>query len=98
MLSYLVRVELHNAAAEDYDRLHAQLERAGLTREVADHGGLRYPLPTGTYRWEGGPPTALEAAEQVYSLAAEVGRRCEVVAGKLAGIAWAGIEPIPANR
>lgn len=49
MAEYLVRVELFNANADDYNELHEKMENKGLSRQiVSDHGAV-YEMPSGTY-------------------------------------------------
>jgi len=48
MKLFFVRIELHNATASDYDKLH-ELMRIDYNRSVLGHDGTRYKLPTAEY-------------------------------------------------
>ncbi|WLG54036.1 hypothetical protein PSH77_15170 [Pseudomonas extremorientalis] len=49
MANYLVRIELFEATADNYDRLHANMDALGIERTVRYSNGNLYQLPTGTY-------------------------------------------------
>jgi hypothetical protein len=66
-MNYLARVELHNANYQDYERLHASMQKRGFLRTIVGDNGKRQ-LPTGTYLVQGsgvpleGAYSAAEAA------------------------------------
>ena len=49
MAKYLVRVELHSATWDDYERLHAEMANRGFSREVTSDSGGTFQLPTAEY-------------------------------------------------
>jgi hypothetical protein len=49
MPHFMVRVELFGAGAEEYERLHANMDAMGIEREVVFTGGVRHQMPAGTY-------------------------------------------------
>lgn len=49
MPHYMVRVELFGASADDYERLHANMDALGIEREIAFAGGIKHQMPSGTY-------------------------------------------------
>ncbi|SIR83845.1 hypothetical protein SAMN05216509_5314 [Pseudomonas sp. B10] len=49
MAEYLVRVELFNANADDYNELHEKMKNKGLVRQIKSDGGVFYEMPSGTY-------------------------------------------------
>lgn len=49
MPHYMVRVELFGAGADEYERLHANMDAIGIEREVTFTGGVRHQMPAGTY-------------------------------------------------
>jgi hypothetical protein len=52
MNRFTVRVELHNAAATDYERLHEAMRLAGFTRTISwDSENITYRLPWGEYNY-----------------------------------------------
>lgn len=48
-MTYLVRVELHNANHLDYDTLHAAMAARGFARTIRGGNGVVYHLPTAEY-------------------------------------------------
>ena len=49
MPSFTTRVELHQATYEDYENLHAAMERVGFSRTIKSGDGITYHLPTAEY-------------------------------------------------
>lgn len=50
MAHVVVRVELHGAVTEDqYQRLHAAMQRSGFVRTIVGGDGAKYWLPTAMY-------------------------------------------------
>jgi hypothetical protein len=66
-MQYMVRVEIHRADRETYDRLHSAMEAESFIRTLTAEGsGKKYKMPIGAYwvesandRW-----TVLEAAKR----------------------------------
>lgn len=48
MAKYTVRVELHDAEGNDYDKLHEEMKKRGFSR-ILKINGVRYHLPTAEY-------------------------------------------------
>jgi hypothetical protein len=74
MSSFITRVELQNASAEDYERLHAEMEARGFKRTITGGNGKRYKLPTATYScsFDG---TASKVSDKARNAADATGRR-----------------------
>ena len=53
MASFTTRVELHNAASSDYNKLHDEMEKEGFTRTWKTDNGSVYHLPTAEYDFRG---------------------------------------------
>ncbi len=49
MAKYLVRVELHGATWDEYERLHSEMANRGFSREVTSDNSGTYRLPTAEY-------------------------------------------------
>jgi hypothetical protein len=49
MANFTVRVELHKADDDDYENLHAAMERKGFVRWIKGGDGTVYRLPTAEY-------------------------------------------------
>lgn len=48
-MTYLTRVELHDANFRDYENLHTNMEREGFKRTVKGSNGSTYHLPPAEY-------------------------------------------------
>jgi hypothetical protein len=53
MASFSVRVELHQATADDYETLHAAMENRGFSRYITSDDGKTYHLPWAEYNGTG---------------------------------------------
>lgn len=49
MADFTVRVELHNAKSEDYEKLHESMAAQGYSRIIQDSAGTRFYLPSAEY-------------------------------------------------
>ena len=49
MTRFTVRVELHEANEEDYERLHVEMENRGLGRTIRGGDGRDFQLPPAEY-------------------------------------------------
>jgi hypothetical protein len=49
MAKFTIRVELHDAREEDYENLHAAMEKQGFSRTITDDDGVSYHLPPAEY-------------------------------------------------
>ena len=87
MARYTVRVELHDAAGDDYDDLHAYMEQEGFLRYITDVNGKKYQLPTAEYNIETNKDrsTVLEKAKRA---AANTGHKYMVLITESAGRSW----------
>jgi hypothetical protein len=90
MARFTVRVELHYADVDDYQRLHAAMERAGFTRTIAGTDGVKYWLPTAEYNVDGGDVSStLTLAERVATL---IGKKFAVLVTESQGRRWCGLK------
>lgn len=53
MAEFTTRVELHDANSEDYENLHAAMQKQGFTTTVTSESGKIRKLPTAEYNFEG---------------------------------------------
>jgi len=90
MAKYLVRVELHNATWNDYERLHSEMSHRGFSREVAGDDGRTYQLPTAEYVIH--ISTGLEEVRALAGGAAKTtGRNFGVLVAEYSRSAWVGL-------
>jgi len=66
MAKFTTRVELHDAIASDYKKLHEGMGTKGFKRTIAAADGTIYQLPTAEYSFEG-----TQTRKQVLQLAKE---------------------------
>jgi len=90
MAKYLVRVELHGATWNDYEKLHSEMSYRGFSREVTSDDGGTYQLPTAEYVIQ-----TSAGLEGVRGLAAEAakttGRKFGVIVAEYTRSAWVGL-------
>ncbi|WP_175689683.1 DUF2622 domain-containing protein [Burkholderia anthina] len=53
MARFVVRVELHSATWQDYEKLHVHMSAIGLGRKIQGGNGVWYDLPPAEYYGEG---------------------------------------------
>jgi hypothetical protein len=77
MPSFALRVELHDADADDYEQLHASMQERGFDRTIVADDNSELLLPTGTYV---GVALSIEAAlAGAQAATAETGRNSWIV-------------------
>jgi hypothetical protein len=94
MTTFVLRVELHGAVSDDYDRLHADMAAAGFLRTIV-LSGASYHLPTGEYRYESGGETQVAVCEKAHRIASAVRLNPEVFLTESAGVTAMGLRPAP---
>jgi Endoribonuclease GhoS len=95
MASYIARVELHSATWEDYDTLHASMERRGYSRTIASDGGVIYQLPTGTYVAGNSNADINVALSAAVEAANETGKRSSIIVTDWTAAKWNGLSKTP---
>lgn len=93
MTSYTTRIELHKAQDGDYGKLHAAMEKKGVTRTIESDDGTVYQLPTAEYNFIG-TETRKEVLELAKNAAATVRPKYAVLVTQSAGRTWSGLEKI----
>lgn len=92
MPKFTVRVELHDAEAEDYDVLHTAMEREGFSRFITSDKGARYHMPWAEYNRKSN--TTLQAVlESAKRGANRTGKKYEILVTKSAGRTWFNLKP-----
>jgi len=94
MAAFTVRVELHKADSDDYDKLHEKMEADGFSRTVASDDGATYHLPTAEYSYSHPTMTAREVASKAHAVANAVKPKPAVLVTKSAGRSWQGLEKV----
>jgi hypothetical protein len=90
MPQYLTRVELHQADASDYQRLHEAMAVKKFSRTIPNDNGIRYHLPTAEYYSYGEIDTGsvLGLATQAVQ---SIGKAASVITVNWTGAMWSGL-------
>ena len=91
MANYIARVELHSATWNDYELLHASMQRRGYLRTIKASDGKWYQLPTGTYVVEGTTSTLQNALNAATEAARETGKQSWVLVADWNNGTWLGL-------
>ena len=92
MSQFKVRVELHQAAFDVYERLHQKLLVAGYQRLIVASDGSVYQLPTATYSQNFGPNfTAEQIRGHVAPIVQSVWRTFSLFVVRYDEAAWSGL-------
>ncbi|EML2066018.1 type V toxin-antitoxin system endoribonuclease antitoxin GhoS [Enterobacter asburiae] len=71
MTSYTVRVELHGAESDEYEKLHEEMAKAGFEKVILIDG-IYYELPTAEYSLVDSPLTTAEVTAKAFKAANNV--------------------------
>jgi hypothetical protein len=91
MASFTVRIELHKASWDDYNTLHAAMERRGFSRLVRADDGRTFRLPWAEYDGTGNL-TCAQVRDVAQEAANETGKRSSVFVTEAASRAWSGLQ------
>lgn len=91
MSQFTVRVELHEAKWEDYERLHAEMEGKGFSRLIKADDGKTYHLPWAEYNGAA-DLTNSQVRDIARSAANSTGKRNAVLVTESNGRTWVGLE------
>ncbi|EOH0529492.1 TPA: hypothetical protein QH070_002487 [Klebsiella aerogenes] len=87
MASFTVRVELSNATADDYERLHEAMETRRYFREIQDAAGNWFYLPSAEYVAEKNA-SARDVREEVVAIAGAIKSSPRVLVTQAAERSW----------
>lgn len=90
MADFTTRVELHDADSDDYEKLHAAMERRGFTRWIQSDDGVKYDLPTAEYNFEG-DKTRKEVLALAKEAAGTTNLRYGIIVTEANGRTWSGL-------
>jgi len=91
MANYMARIELREAASEDYERLDAAMQRRGYLRTMPGEDGASYQLPTGTYYVTGSSAILEVALRAAVDAAEETGKAAAVMVTDWRSARWSGL-------
>lgn len=87
MLTFITRVELHDADADDYEALHEEMDVRGFERTITAVDGTVYQLPTAEYVCES-ERTASEVCEIAKAVADATLRKSWIITCEYTNAAW----------
>jgi len=90
MAQFTVRIELHDVQYENYQTLHAAMERQGFCRLITSDDGRTYHLPWAEYSGEGNL-TSAQVRDIARVAADSTGRRNSVLVTEANSRAWIGL-------
>ena len=93
MAGFTTRVELHDAAWSDYDKLHRAMEAEGFARTITSDDGITYHLPTAEYDYSG-DVTMGQVLAKAKKAAATTGKSSGILVTQSSGRTWSGLEKV----
>lgn len=94
MSVFTVRVELHNADSDDYEKLHKKMESKSYSREVTGTSGTTYHLPDAEYTYSSKSKDENDIVREVKSIADSVKLKSGILVTKSAGRAIRGLKEV----
>lgn len=93
MSDFTVRIELHDANYNDYQTLHAAMERQGFTRIITSDDGRTYHLPWAEYSGSGNL-LSTRVRDIAKAAADSTGKRNSVLVTEASSRAWVGLAEV----
>lgn len=90
-MDYIARVELHNATYDDYENLHASMQKNGYSRQIVGDNRQTYQLPTGTYIARNTNATLQVAINAAKGAANDTGKASAVIVAAWSSALWDGL-------
>jgi hypothetical protein len=94
MANYMARVELHSANWNNYEVLHAAMQRRGFLRTIRANDGKVYQLPTGTYAAEKTTSSLQNALDAATAAAQETGLQAWILVADWNSASWRGLNQV----
>lgn len=93
MASFTVRVELHNATRDDYEKLHGYMAKQGFKNAITSDAGTTYLLPPAEYNFEGSA-TRDQVLQGAKAAAALAKSSYAVLVTEATGRTWVGLNQL----
>lgn len=94
MAKFTVRVELHHAAADDYEQLHTAMEGAGFSMTIKSNDGKVYHLPTAEYRYASKTEEASDVRDKAFDIAKTIKPNPAVLVTEASSSSWRGLKEV----
>jgi len=91
MSKFTVRIVLHDADWDDYNKLYEEMDKEGFTDEITSNKGVTYKLPDGEYRISGTLKKS-EVLDKAKRAAAKTKKKYAVLVTRSAGRIWHNLD------
>ncbi|HCD14298.1 MULTISPECIES: type V toxin-antitoxin system endoribonuclease antitoxin GhoS [Shewanella] len=93
MASFTVRMVLHDADWEDYNKLYEEMDKEGFSDEISSDDGTTYELPDGEYTISGNL-TRSDVLSKAKNAASKTGKKYAVLVTQSSGRKWYGLKKV----
>lgn len=93
MASFTVRIVLHDADWDDYNKLYEEMGKEGFSDEISSDEGITYEMPDGEYDISGAL-TKSDVLIKAKSAASKTGKKYAVLVTKSSGRSWYGLKKV----
>ncbi|EGR5448278.1 endoribonuclease GhoS [Vibrio cholerae] len=93
MASFTVRMVLHDADWEDYNKLYEEMNKEGFSDEISSDDGTAYELPDGEYTISGNL-TKSDVLSKAKNAASKTGKKYAVLVTQSSGRTWYGLKKV----
>lgn len=93
MNKFTTRVELHDADSDDYETLHAEMERRGFERTITGENGVPSHLPTAEYNYVG-DVECKDVLNSAGAAAKVTGKKHGILVTEVSKQVWRGLIPV----
>ncbi|MBS0308237.1 MAG: DUF2622 domain-containing protein [Proteobacteria bacterium] len=94
MANFVVRIELHDATWQDYQKLHQAMELSGFSRTIVGADGIHYELPPAEYHFPESGLNGVQVHDRAKAVANSTGRINTIVVTESKGITFSGLRPV----
>lgn len=94
MTNFTVRVELHQADAGDYEKLHTAMEEGGFVRTIKSKDGKVYQLPSAEYRFASKTEGVKAVCDKAANIAKAIKPNPAILVSKASLTSWKGLQEV----
>ncbi|EGQ8510880.1 hypothetical protein K6U44_13540 [Vibrio parahaemolyticus] len=93
MASFTVRMVLHDADWEDYNKFYEEMNKEGFSDEISSDDGTAYELPDGEYTISGNL-TKSDVLSKAKNAASKTGKKYAALVTQSSGRTWYGLKKV----
>ncbi len=93
MAAFTVRIMLHEADWNDYEKLHSEMEKQGFDRTITSNDGVTYQLPDAEYDISGDISQS-DVLAKAKTAANQTKMKYAVLVTQSAGRIWFGLDKV----